>query len=147
MPKLTVKQACTAREAIQALIKDDREDKYVLSSAVRIKLAGNLRKVKPVYDDYTEQRQAVFTKYGEKVLDNDGKETDQIKLKPENVEVANKELEAALNVETDVELKPVTVEDLSGVTAADKKAHPEIKENQVDVELLGVLLDVGLLTE
>lgn len=129
---LNVKEVCTAHEAILALIKDDRENKFVFPSAVRIKLAGNLRKTRPVYDDYKAQQIEVYKKHGEVVL-KDGKPTDAMQLRPENMEVAQKELADVLLVDTFQTLNPITVKDLG--------------ENQIDIDLITVLQATGLLEE
>lgn len=144
---LDVKQACTAHEAIQALIKDDRENKLVFPSSVRIKLAAQLRKTKPVYQEFSEEKIRLFKLYGEPVLDKDGKDTGSMKLKPENTERVDEELKAALAVDTGIVLTPITTEDLAGVSEAHLKVYPDAKQNQVDIELVAVLMDSGLLKE
>jgi len=130
---LKVKDICKAHEAIVALIKDDRENKFVFPSAVRIKLAGNLRKTKPAYEDFTQVKVDLFKKYGDVVKDKDGNPTDKIQLRAADAEAANKELADALEVDTHQTLNPITVKDLG--------------ENQIDVELITVLQDTGLLTD
>lgn len=130
---LVVRDICKAHEAIVALIKDDRENKFVFPSAVRIKLAGNLRKTKPAYEDFTQVKIDLFKKYGDVVKDAEGKDTDKIQLRASDADKANKELAEALEVDTHQTLNPITVKDLG--------------ENQIDVELIAVLQDVGLLTE
>lgn len=144
--KLTVRSIIQAGDAIETLVKADQANKYVLSSATRIKLAGNLRKTRPVRDDYIEQRNALVVKFGEKVI-KDGKETDQIEIQPDskNKPEFNKEHDGMLNSETDVALSKVSQVDLFGFTDEQVAANPALKQNQIDINLLLALQGAGVI--
>lgn len=143
MAKLTVKQVLSAYAALLGLIEADRQNKYVLSSATRIKLAGNVRRAKAIVEDAQEARDDLIKKLGKP--NKDGVQS----IEPNTPEKAifDEETKKALDSETDLEgFSTVTEEDLFGKTVKDKDGN-EKPQNQIDIDALSVLLDVGVLKE
>ena len=136
--KLTVRQVIDAHHGISNLIDSDKRNKFILSSATRIKLAGNLRKTKAVFEDYETERTALVQELGSK--DDKGNVT----VTPENQDKFATTLKVALDVETDVVLNPITEAALLGVTEDEEKAGK--KANQIDIDLIAFMQEVGLLT-
>ena len=147
---LSVKQVLEAQGVINALLVADRDNKYVLASATRIKLAGNLRKTRPVVEDYQNEHKELVKRLGEPIKDEKtGKDTGAIKVKPENQEEFTKENEGMLNAVTEVWLNPVEAWQLSGVSKAEFE-NPETdasKHNQIPVDVYASLISVGLVKE
>jgi hypothetical protein len=137
--KLSVQQVCEANQAIMALIDSDKRNKFILSSATRIKLAGNLRKTKDIAADYDTERQALVKELG--AVDET---TKSVTVKPENNDAFSTQLKAMLAVETDVVLNPITEAALLGVTEEEEKAGK--KANQIDIDLIAFMQEIGLLT-
>lgn len=125
---LKYKQGVQAQNVIQALIQSDKDNHFVFPSSIRIKFAGNLRRVRPITEDYEQERNRLVKELGEKVGD-----TDQIKVKPENMQKFTEELNKVLEMDSEVELKPVSQADLG--------------DNQIPIDLLATMLEVGLVTE
>lgn len=138
MPNLPTLQVVNANGALQALIKADRENQLILSSAIRIRLAGCLRKSKPVAEEYEKEFNALGVKYGTK--NADGILT--IASDSPNMDLYKQELAAMQAELTDIEsFATVTEIDLMG------KHDPEgkVKQNQIDIGILTILMDVGIL--
>jgi len=138
----STKQVVDTNIALLGLIQADRENKIILSSAVRIRLAGILRKTKPIFEDYKEENTALFKKFGS--LNKNGE-----------LEVAQNspgrplfdEAIKAMNAEpTEIESFPeVTHEELFG--KVQKTKDGEKPENQIDLDVLSILMEVGILKE
>jgi hypothetical protein len=137
--KLTVRNVIDAHHGISSLIDSDKRNKFVLSSATRIKLAGNLRKTKAVFEDYETERTALVQELGSK--DDKGNVT----VTPENQDKFATTLKAALDQETDVTLNPVTTEAIFGCTEDEEKSGK--KPNQIDIDLVAFMQEIGLVTE
>lgn len=137
---LTVKQVVEANNYLTLLIKADRENRIILSSATRMKLAGNLRPTKPVAEKYHEERAALFAKYGEL---ND-KEEYVLRPSSPNREAFNKELRELLAVETEiVSFQKVSHKDLFGEVVKSKDGDKP--ENQIDLDVLAGLIEFGII--
>lgn len=115
-----------AQHAINSLIEQDKENKFIFPSAIRIKLAGNLRKTRPVVEDYLKEHETLVRRLGKAQ-----KEGGNITVTTENVEEFNKENNAMLDEATEVTLNPIGEKDLG--------------ENQLSIDLIATLQDVGLL--
>lgn len=127
---MKLKQVLEAYAAIHQLIAADKANKWVLSSATRIKLAGNLRRAKVVQDDFVEERNKLIEKHG--ALQPDGS-SDVGKATPEERKAFQAAHHALTETESDFTPSPITKADLC--------------ENQIAIDVLAVLLDTGLLTE
>jgi hypothetical protein len=125
---LTIKQAISAYEALSLLIAKDKEDKYIFASAIRIKFALNLRKVKDVVEEFSKEHNALVKAHGTEQKDGTFKVEDPEKLKVFNIERNN-----LLEQDSDVTLSPIEIKDLG--------------DNQVAIDLIVVLLETGLLKE
>ena len=137
--KLTVRNVIDAHQGISTLIDSDKRNKFVLSSATRIKLAGNLRKTKAVYEDYETERTALVKELG--TADEKGNVT----VTPENQEQFASTLKAALDQESDVTLNPITAAALFGCTEDEEKAGK--KPNQIDIDLVAFMQEIGLVID
>ena len=133
---LTLRQVSEGAAALKALIEADKKNKIVLSSAVRIKFAGNVRKTREPLEDYAELRTEKVKELGEEVADKPG----SFKIKPENVKAWYDFENDALSAVTEVKFQPVTEAELFG----DPDLGPE-KQNQIDIDVLDVFKDVGIL--
>lgn len=134
--ELNVKDVLEAKAALEALIRGDKEDKLVLASSVRIKLAGNIRKTRPVNEDYNETRTGNIQKLGEEVKDKPG----TFRVKPENLKAFLDQDKDALATKTDVIFQTITEAELFGDLEADAK-----DQNQVDIDVIDVLKECGIL--
>lgn len=135
---LTVKQVIQANVALTELVKADKENKFILPSAVRIKLAGNLRKTRPVSDEYLEAYNLLVERLGEQV---EGAPEGSLKVKKENIATFKQEHKDALAVEKDITLTSVKQKDILGDDGDGKKS------NQIPVDLLADLIEVGVIQE
>ncbi len=126
---LTVKQSIEANVTLESLISSDKDNKFVFPSSARIGFAGMLRKTRPILSDYQSEHSILVKRLGEEI----DKEKGIWKVKAENTAEFNKENEAMLNEETDVVLKPISVSELG--------------ENQIPIDLLATLIDVGVIKE
>lgn len=138
MPMLTNLQVVNANGALQALIKADRENQLILSSAVRIRLAGCLRKSKPVAADYDKEIADLGNKYGTKNADG-------ILIIAAN----DPKMELYQADRAAMEAEPTEIESFSTVTEIDLMGKPDpdgkVKQNQIDIGILTVLMEVGIL--
>ncbi len=154
---LTVKQALEAQVVLKEFIEKDKQNKWIISSATRIKLALNLRKLNPVADTFTEENAKLVREYGVQEVEPDtGKAIDgSFRVQPgtENYTKFFALQKEALAADSEVELSPVKADDLIGsdappVTTNDGTViRAAIKSNQVPVDLITFLFDVGLLIE
>lgn len=124
---LKVKDVLTAHLAILDLIEADKTNKFVFASATRIKLAGNLRKTRPVFEEFTKEKDELIKRLGAPV---EGK-PDEVKVTEENQAKFVSEIEAMYEADSDVTLNPVDAKDLG--------------ENQLPIDLLANLETFGLL--
>ncbi len=146
MSQLKTKQIVEAHNVLLSLINSDKENKFILSSATRIKLAGNVRKTKPIFDDFNEANQSKVRELGTQILDTEGKPTDRIQVQGDNnLKVYLADINEALDKPVDIAFSTVTAEELAGVTADFLKSHPETKENQIPIDLLADLQQFGIL--
>lgn len=137
---LTVEKVVEAYHVLTSLIQSDKQNKFVLSSATRITLAGNLRRVKDVYNDYEAERQELV----KRLAGEPDPKTGNVTVDPKNNEEFQKELKKALAEPTDIVLKAITPEQLYGATEEEEKKGK--KPNQIDIDLHAFLEEVGLLT-
>jgi hypothetical protein len=156
--KPTISKAVSAIEAIKTIIEADKENKWVLASAVRCRLALNQRKLLPVYEEYVNASNALVAKLGTKetkkeTVDGVEKEVETgryviSRASPNWTEYVD-EITELLNSEVDVELSPIAPFELAGVTEkeySDPNADPK-RQNQVPTDLIATLYEVGLLKE
>lgn len=137
---LSTKVVYQAFGAMQALIKADRENALVLSSAIRIRLAGCLRKAKPHAEEYEKEFAELAKKYGTK------NEEGNLVIAADSPELP------AFEAERDaLEAEPTDIEAFAKFTETDLMGKPDpdgkVKQNQIDLGVLTVLLEVGILTE
>lgn len=125
---LKIKQVIAAHDALSILVSNDKENKFILPSSVRIKFALNLRKVKPVVEEFYKEYNKLVETHGEVQADGTFKVVNEEKLKVFNIERND-----MLEQQTDVELSPVDFKDLG--------------DNQLAIDLIAVLLDTGLVKE
>lgn len=141
---MKLKSILAAHAALTELISLDRQNKLVLHSSVRIRLAGALRKTRPVLEDFQEQNNALVTKYGTQVLDKDQQPVPgQFVVEPGSTtfETFRKEKQELLDTDIELSFTPLSTTDLFGRT------EDETKQNQIPLDLLDALLEVGLLKE
>ena len=153
---LTVKQAAEAYAAIEALLESDKENKFIFASAVRCKLALNLRKTKPVAEEFMKENNRLVEVYGEKEFAPNpaGGEAiptgrNQIRADSPNWEKFRVEYKEMAESDSEITLSPVKPYELAGVTEIefnDPKADPK-KQNQIATQVFSILYDTGLLTE
>jgi hypothetical protein len=128
----TVKDAIAADQAIIQLIEADRKNSFVFPSDVRIRLAQNRRKTKPIWDDYEEQRVALVKRLAEPYAEpKEGEPAPTIKVAEKNNQEFLAEINKLMNEPVDFVLTPLTESDIG--------------TNQVDINLLGIMAEVGLL--
>lgn len=139
---LSVRQMVEAHGAIQALINADRQNKFVFPSAVRIKLAGNLRKTREVFEDYVTEKNELVKRLGSVIQEQRGQDKDNnpIFVDTDKVEVkVDSPNYPEFKAQHDAMLAADTRQTLNAIDAKD------LGENQIDVELITVLQDTGLL--
>ena len=85
-----------------------------ITSLSKFKLLGVIRSFSGIYNDYEQTRQDLVKKYGEPVLDGEGKETGNIEVKrdSENMNKFVEEMNILRNQNIDVEFNAITVEEL-----------------------------------
>lgn len=133
---LQVKDVLVAHNALESLIKSDKANKLILTSATRIKIAGFLRKTRPVREDYDNANIETVRSLGEEVVDKPG----SFRVKGENITKYAEQNKAALCVPTEVKFDSISVADLFGDPDAEAK-----DQNQVDMDVIAVLQDVGII--
>lgn len=128
--KLTTKDVSSALRIYQALIQADRENKFIFPSAVRIRTAGNLRRLKPIGDEISEAHDTLVKKYGTKHPKN----PNSWEVLPENpqYDAFKAEQKEALAEEHEVEIRPLT--------------NADIGENQLGFDLIAEMELLGLKT-
>lgn len=153
---LSVRQATDAHQAISSILEADKTNKLVLTGAARTRLALNLRKTKPIVEEFMNQNNALVEKFGEKeivVQKVDGvdtpKETGRFTIKAASPKFNDFAEAYKQMVEEDsgVVLNPLQPYELYGVSVTeynDPKADPK-KQNQISTEVVGVLIETGLL--
>jgi len=137
---MKIKDIIKAQVAIGELIQLDRQDKLVLHSSVRIRLAGALRKTRPVVEDFQEQNNAIVTKYGTPVGEKKPGEF-EVKQDSDKFPAFKKERDELLATDIELSFTPLEQADLFG------KSEDADKQNQISLDTLGALIDVGLLKE
>lgn len=137
---VTFAQATNGKNALDYLVKQDRENKFIFASSTRIKIASNIRFAKEALSDYIESHNTLVQKYGSPVLDEKGNDTGEMKVDPKgpNFEIYTKEEKTLLDGHTDITFKKLTEEELFG------SGEPKT-QNQIDVEAVEILIDVGIL--
>jgi hypothetical protein len=126
---LTVQQSLEAYQVLKTLIESDKQNKFVFASSVRLKFSRQFAKLKNDVDAYKAEHAALVTRLGKQ-------EGDRISVDangPEAVAEFNKENSRMLSQKTETELVPVKDEELG--------------DNQIPMDLLAVMVDVGLLTK
>lgn len=123
----TTEQVLRAHAALQNLVKADSDNKYVFKTAVRFKLAQNLRKTTPIQEDVDKERNNLILKFGSQ--DEKGNTI----VKPENLQAFSDGIKSLLAVPVDVTFNVIKAEELG--------------ENQVSLDLLAALIEFGILTE
>ena len=123
----TTEQVLRAHAALQNLVKADSDNKYVFKTAVRFKLAQNLRKTTPIQEDVEKERNNLILKFGSQ--DEKGNTI----VKPENLQAFSDGIKSLLAVPVDVTFNVIKAEELG--------------ENQVSLDLLAALIEFGILTE
>lgn len=141
---MKLKTILSAHVALQELINLDRQNKLVLHSSVRIRLAGAIRKTRPITEDFTEQNNELVTKYGTQVLDKDQQPVPgQFVVNPDSTtfETFRKEKQELLDTDIELAFTPLETNELFG------KTDDETKQNQIPLDLCSSLIEVGLLKE
>lgn len=141
---MKLKSILAAHAALSDLISLDRQNKLVLHSSVRIRLAGAVRKTRPTVEDFSEQNNELVMKYGTQVLDKDQQPVPgQFVVQPDSTtfETFRKEKQELLDTDIELTFTPLSTVDLFG------KTEDETKQNQIPLDLLDALLEVGLLKE
>ena len=147
---LTTKQLVDAHTALMELINGDKQNKFVLSSAVRIRLAGNVRKTKDAVDEYIKERNELVTKLGQPVLGKDGNPVDgqlEVPVGTENYKKFVEEVEAMNAEVSEITLATIKEHELFGVTekAYKDESRDGTKDNQIPADLIAILQDLKIL--
>jgi hypothetical protein len=79
------------------------------------KLSLFLKNVSPAIEVYQKTRDELINELGAKVLDKDGKETEQFKFEPEKAKEFNEKISAVLEEVIDVKVPLIKISDLDGV--------------------------------
>lgn len=144
MPLLNVKQVTEVNNTLAILVAHDRANKIVLASAVRIRLAGILRKTKPTAVEWEEVRNDLFKKYGTV----NSKDELSVNLSSPNRAEFDKDFNGALAETTEVNsdsFGKITHKELFG--EVQKHKDGDKPENQVDLDVVSTLLEYGILQE
>lgn len=115
------------------LINKDKENKLLLSSALRLRLRDNIVTLRPALEAYQAENNALVEKYGTPIPEDPFAK--QVKQDSPHWEEFKTQFEAMLNEEYDVVIKPITESELLGA---------ETKEFRVDVGMLLSLNDLGI---
>lgn len=124
---ITVSKAIQALEAINALIEADKANKFVFKTSVRVKLAALRRKLRPIVEDFNQERDALVKKLGAPVSEG----SEEIRVTKENMKEFLAEVAEAVKHEETIEFTPLTESDLG--------------ENQVPVDILDALLELEII--
>jgi len=127
--KIKLKSVISGYNALQELIAADKTNKFIFASATRIKFAGNVRRARPLYEDYLNVRNVLIEKFGTKQPNG----SFMILPTSEGAASFSKEDKDALEVAVDIKFHPVKTSDLG--------------ENQISIDTLEALLEAGLVTE
>lgn len=142
--------------ALTELIKRDGENKWILPSSTRIKLSLNLRKLRPIQEEFTKENTENIKTYGTQQNDEAGKPIDgnfSVDPATDQGKKFKAEQQALLDADSEVCLSPVKAEDLIGqdvppVTASDGTViRAGVRSNQIPMDLIALLFDVGILVE
>lgn len=153
---LSVQKALESYVSINELIKQDGVNKWVFPSSTRIKLALNLRKLRPIQEEFTKENTELIKQYGVQQNDEAGKPIEgnfSVDPATEQGKLFRKEQQALLDADSEVCLSPVKAEDLIGqdvppVTTSDGTViRAGVRSNQIPVDLITLLFDVGILVE
>ncbi len=123
---ITVSKAIQALDAINALIEADKANKFVFKTSVRVKLAALRRKLRPIVDDFNQERDALVKKLGAPVAEK----SEEIRVTKENMGKFFSEVAEAMKHEEVIEFTALTEADLG--------------ENQVPVDVLDALLELEI---
>lgn len=124
---ITVSKAIQALEAINALIEADKANKFVFKTSVRVKLAALRRKLRPIVEDFNQERDALVKKLGAPVSEG----SEEIRVTKENMKEFLAEVAEAVKHEEAIEFTPLTEADLG--------------ENQVPVDILDALFELEII--
>lgn len=141
----TTKQAVDAYYAIEKFIKLEKESKLFLLSAVRIRMAGNLRRLRPIASEFNNERNELVKRYGVKI---EGEE-ERYRINQDKRKEFEAEFEAMLKETHAVEIKQIEPHEMAGVTKEEYE-NPKsdaTKQNQVPIELIEELSSAGVLKE
>ncbi len=140
---LTVKQALESRAVLSELVNKDKENKYVFSGSTRVDLALNLRKLNPVQDKFKGDNDELIKTLGGPVKDDKGNDKPNEFAVPEGTDeyiVLQAKQKELLDADSGVELKKLAKEALVG-----NEGDP--RSNQLPIDLLAFLFEVGLIAE
>jgi hypothetical protein len=131
---ITLSKAINVNGAIVDLVTKDKENKLVFTSAIRYRLADALSSLRHPLENYQNRNNELVEKYGKP----DAKDPSQkiVLQDAEGWPEFKKEMEALLDEEVDVKVKPLTEEELS---------NAETKDYRVDVPSIVALRELGLL--
>lgn len=144
---LTTKQAIDAHVALSELINLDKTNRLVLSSAVRIRLAGNIRKTKPLVEEYVAERNALIKKLGTPSKGNPAES--EVLEGSDTAQEFKDQIKAMESEDSELTMAHVKEHELFGVTESDYKndSRDSRKDNQVPVDLIASLQELGIVTE
>lgn len=128
----TFEKITKANAALKELIQADRQNKYILASAARIKLAQNIRLLKPELEEYIAEYNSLVKKFG-KEDGNGGYVVDKTDV---GYAEFSEEITKLNKSDSGVEFRKLSEEDLFG---PDKS-----KPNQIDLVLLTDLIESGI---
>lgn len=82
---------------------------------IAYRIGKALSKISEEQLEFDKHRQKLFEKYGEKVKDDEGNETDRIQVPRENMEKFIGELEELLGEQVDIDAEPIMLDDLEDI--------------------------------
>ncbi len=139
---------------LEQLISKDKENKYVLASSTRIKLALNRRKVTPIREEFEAENAALIKEYGTPYIDPKSGNVvpESFEVREDNPKISEFRVKqkALLAIDTDVVLSPVSVEELVGPFITNeidpKTKGRKLAENQIPIDLLDLCIETGLVS-
>ncbi len=147
MEKFKLGEIANAEPVLVKLMNYSKEGKLDFKTSYWMKKL--IDKLKPELEDYYANRIELFKKFGEAVKDEEGKETGEYRLLPENIEKFQKYFEELLGIEiTFQNVRKFSVEELEkieGISIDDISMFEafidEVKEEKVERKKIKLSID------
>lgn len=136
---MKIKDIIKVHVAISELVAADASKRLVLHSAVRIKLAGVLRRSRPIVEDFSNENNRLVSEYGTPIKDSPGEF--EVKASSDKYPEFKKARDEAMEADEEFTVPVFRREELFG------KSEDEAQQNQIPMNVLEVFLEFGIIPE